>query len=271
MPRNEHENTGHRDSQGRVIYRGPRGGLFVKTNRGKSKPTFGRASNRGARPNLAAAHHFFHSRRGQQAAHPAAVPAAVPELPGDVLGHIAKMHPHAAARLAVAGHRNAASTARHAKTAAAHAAKKWRNKSSGLDKLRQIVKDVMATRALKVRRLTPEVRNALRRHGFGRDPEARASEASFIKQYRFDGDRKWLIHVDLWFETGEVDESKARLIIRVANGWEAVATLWYDDVADVEFQDSRSTGNGLTRRVVEHAPSDVEAYMRDVAPHIFGV
>lgn len=55
-------NTGHRDHKGRAIHRGPRGGLHVITESGgRARPSFGRESNRAARPNLARAHEFFHA------------------------------------------------------------------------------------------------------------------------------------------------------------------------------------------------------------------
>lgn len=81
-------NTGHRDKQGRAIFRGPRGGLYILTEGGaRGKPSFGRESNRAGRANLAEAHSFFHSgghpsrNRSRNRSKPAPKPRAPPRAP----------------------------------------------------------------------------------------------------------------------------------------------------------------------------------------------
>lgn len=126
-------NTGRKNREGRTVWAGLRGGWFVETSPGRRKYVKEHETVLGPPPET-----------------PESI-ALARVMPRNVLEHVARRHPVAAAKMAVAGSADARAVATAQRARALDVARAWRAKTDGPKTcIRVALNDVMKTRAMKI-------------------------------------------------------------------------------------------------------------------------
>ena len=176
----------------------------------------------------------------------------MPYLPDDIVRHIAKRDPRAAVKWAMAGHDDSRDIARGARAAAIRTGKVWRAKSSGLDVVRTAINDIMRTRVLEVRRPTPQVTQALARGGF----LPLADVDSYTKGYgQYQAYIYFAITHHFVYATFVIFKFPRAGVYEGRPTWSITAFC---------------TSYGVYVTSDGRVPADVDSYVREIAPRVFG-